>query len=103
MRLTDLEPWFFRRVVENGRETLVPVATLAEAQGVFFTCPKCQEHSLCVFFRDRGVPDDAQPGPGRWAPSGTGLHDLTLSPSIDLSRGGGGCGWHGFVHNGEAR
>lgn len=94
-----------RRRFKEGDETI------ATAQGVMFLCPVCYErnsgpvgtHSVLIWFRDRGVPPDETPGPGRWAVSGTGLTDLTLSPSIDLSANEGGCGWHGWVENGIAR
>lgn len=89
-------------------ETWRHVDTLAEADGVSFSCPKCyrdkpggQHHVLCWF--EGRVPDHAQPGPGRWKPSGTGLADLTFvgprAASVLLQ---GGCRWHGFVKNGEA-
>ena len=51
-------------------------------------------HSVICWFRDRGVPDEAKPGPARWPASGTGVTDLTLTPSIQLL---GGCNWHGFI------
>jgi hypothetical protein len=92
------------------------VDTLAEAQGIWFLCPKCfaanggavGTHAIDVSFAGRGVADnqgshgrDGQPT--RWAVSGTGFEDLTLSPSIDLAgRDGKGCCWHGFVTHGEA-
>lgn len=56
-------------------------------------------HSVVVCFRDRGVPDDATPGPERSvvAPSSRDLSTPTLTPSIALR-----C-WHGFVTRGEAK
>jgi hypothetical protein len=82
-----------------------------EAQGIRFLCPKCFEanggpvgtHVVICWSRSRGVPDSAEPGPGRWTLDGTGLADLTLngdgsSRSVLLL---GGCGWHGFITNGE--
>lgn len=50
------------------------------------------------------VPDDAEPKPGRWNPTGTGYGDLSFVPgkksnSVLLL---GGCAWHGFITNGEA-
>jgi hypothetical protein len=60
-------------------------------------------HFVLCWFKDRGVPDTQDPKPGRWNPSGTGLHDLTFVPpgavSVLLT---GGCDWHGFVKNGDA-
>ena len=44
-------------------------------------------------------PESRTGGPRpRWTMAGTGLHDLTLSPSVDV--GQPSC-WHGFVLNGE--
>jgi hypothetical protein len=87
------------------------VATLAEADGVFFLCPKCfaanngpvGTHGVICWFEGK-VPDDAVPGPGRWNPIGTSLDDLTFVPgkkshSVALI---GGCAWHGFVASGDA-
>lgn len=85
---------------------------LEGADGVCFLCPKCFAenggssvgvHSVICWFVGR-VPPELTPGPGRWNPSGTGLDDLTFVPpgatSVQLT--GGGCGWHGFVTNGNA-
>ena len=131
MKLTDLEAEFLRwekrfegvpYIKPAGGEfgdpfervVHVSVPTLAEAQGVQFLCPKCYAenggargvHLVVCWSRSRGVPDEATPGPGRWTLVGTGLHDLTLNGdppgaarSVLLTSG---CGWHGFVTNGEA-
>jgi hypothetical protein len=108
MKLAELEPQFTRIASPGHYED---VATLAEAQGVMFLCPKCfaknggnvGTHSIMVWFRDRGVPADEVPGPGRWIATGTGYEDLTTSPSINLENPDHvGCEWHGFVTNGEA-
>ena len=122
MKFTDLDPQFMRielrtttwtRVlgdplvwkagdpteqVTGEREYHINVDTLAEAQGVRFTCPKCNSHSLVCWFKDRGVPDSAVPGPGRWVAAGTGYADFSASPSILLTSG---CRWHGYVTNGN--
>ncbi len=79
----------------------------ASAQGIIFLCPKCfaanggpvGTHGVLCWFKDRGVPDEAVPGPARWIATGVGYADLTLAPSILLT--GAGCAWHGFVTNGE--
>ncbi len=122
MRLTDLEPTFLTVSFPIDTWTVVDdlgttsektgprqhhhhVAELAGAQGVMFLCPKCTAaggaggvHQVLVWFRDRGVPAEAEPAPGRWVVSGSGYGDLTLSPSIDIKEG---CKWHGYVTNGE--
>lgn len=105
MRLLELEPeWMQWSKDPTGQVHLPKVATLADAHGILFVCPKCivtnggriGTHSAICWFRGR-VPDEATPGPGRWNVSGTDFNDLTLSPSIQLI---GGCSWHGFIRNG---
>jgi hypothetical protein len=137
MKLRDLDPWFIRyesrietweRVlgdplkwksgdptesVTGPREYMVKVETLAEAQGIFFQCPKCAAiahqpgrgpHYVQVTFAGRGATNaqgcHGKSGePTRWEVSGTGFDDLTTKPSILLY---GGCEWHGFITNGDA-
>ena len=86
------------------------VDTLAEADGVWFLCPKCYAdnggevgtHSVICWFVGK-VPDDAEPKPGRWVPSGSGIDDLTfVGPNAASVLLTGGCRWHGFVRNGDA-
>jgi hypothetical protein len=110
MRLSD--GWMFQFVrYEDGGKSLPKVATAQEADGVMFTCPLCASDSvdtsdgkrsghvvLCWFVGK--VPTDASPGPGRWTFSGSTIEDLTLNPSVFLN--GVGCGWHGWVKNGDA-
>lgn len=124
MRLVDLHPrWVFEYDPANGAmrqahdvntpvpddddERDLPTITAATAQGVLFLCPVCfaknngprgTESVLC-WFRGRGIPDNAEPGPGRWAATGAGFRDLTLSPSVNVHNEH----WHGFVINGEIR
>lgn len=118
MRLVDLEPEFVRYRTDTGpsgvRQILSPAANLAEAQGVMFLCPVCfarnggsvGTHLIAVTFHGRGATDDqgsrGRGGqPSRWHATGSSAEDLTLTPSIDL--GPGGCGWHGFITNGDVR
>lgn len=90
---------------EENRTHLIPVESLAAAQLLSFICPKCKDHHVHVSLEDRGVLDhqgtrNAQGLPSRWrVVGGTGLHDLSLQPSIFLSTS---CGWHGYVTNGKA-
>lgn len=114
MKLRDLEAEFLRYEVRPDGIFFVHVETIAEAQGVEFLCPKCfaanggaiGTHGVVCWSRSRGVPDSAEPGPGRWSLVGTGLDDLTLNAdppstarSVQLN---GGCAWHGFVTAGDA-
>ena len=104
---TILEGELWRRMYDGA---ILPTATLSEADGVSFLCPKCftenggnvGTHRVLCWFAGR-VPDDLDPKPGRWHPAGASLEDLTFigpgSVSVELV---GGCQWHGFVRNGEA-
>lgn len=108
MKLVDLEPRFL-----HVRPSHFPhVERIEDAQGLMFLCPACfarndgpvGTHEVLVWFADRGVDPAHVASPRRWKVTGTGFHDLTLSPSIDLSNArGSGCQWHGWVRDGEAR
>lgn len=111
--LRCLEARFVRHTSPQGSYAIEP--TIESADGICFVCPLCWlalkdsnydpnvgvrgvHHVLC--WRPR-VPAGVSPGPGRWDLHGTGLNDVTLvagSSSIHLQ---GGCGWHGYVRNGE--
>lgn len=98
---------------KTGPTEYIPeVDALDQADGVWFLCPKCYvdnggpvgTHAVLCWFVGR-VPDDVDPKPGRWTPTGTGLSDLTFVPSPGRSHSVllmAGCGWHGFVTNGDA-
>jgi len=118
-RLTD--PWFEAEFLANTTATgHRSQDSIDGADGVFFWCP-CgygkpeypieggRPHGVIVSFANpRGcspAPPDAGSrsrtgGPSRWTMSGTGLNDLTLSPSVDV--GTPSC-WHGWIQNGEVR
>lgn len=123
MRLVDLKPrWLRWEKVFCGLETDNPrgfsifharAASLAEAHGIIFLCPKCfavnggpvGTHSVICWFEGR-VPEEAEPAPGRWNPVPTDatFENLSFVPgakpnSVLLI---GGCAWHGFITNGEA-
>lgn len=99
----------FRRIVVPGR-TIEQVKRLADAQGVWFLCPKCWRanggpvgtHGVLCWFQGRGVPAGEAPGPGRWNARGTSLDDLTLEAGSSSILLRGGCAWHGFVRDGRA-
>ncbi len=110
-RLRDLNAHFLK-VIDN--KTFKHVDSLAEANGIWFLCPKCfaansgpsGTHGVICWSRSRGAPEDIEPLPGRWSMNGTSLDDLTLNVdppgtarSVLLI---GGCEWHGFVNNGDA-
>lgn len=95
----------------------VSVATLDEAHGIRFGCPLCfhgqvpgqvaRAHNVLIGFAERAPPGtfsrNDQGQDSRWAVSGTGFEDLTLTPSIWNDKSGaaqGRCSWHGFITNG---
>ncbi len=90
----------------------IPAATVAEAQGIIFLCPKCftenggarGTHTVMVTFSGRGVPDDVgsrgTAGPTRWTATGDSIERLSTTPSILLPPPC--CGWHGYLTDGHA-
>lgn len=113
--LSRLEAAFYRSIPngdpDGGDWICTPVENIADAQCVQFLCPKCfaanngsvGTHWIKCWFNGRGVPDHYLPGPGRWNPSGTGLHDLTfVGPGATSVLLTSGCGWHGWIENGQA-
>lgn len=105
-RLSD--PWFeaefYGRV--EGDLHWDQGSEIEGAQGLSLNCP-CGQHSLMIpFANPRNAPSlPADHGPvardgshhPRWTMSGSGLSDLTLTPSVDV--GTPSC-WHGFITNG---
>ncbi len=94
--LRELSAKLVHSTTEGWRE----VDAMADADGVIFDCPGCREHSVLVFFEDAPAnPFPANPGGKRWQHTGTGLDDLTTTPSIHLLSG---CRWHGWLRDGAA-
>lgn len=127
MKLRDLDARFVRYTKTGGHTDFDEnehLLDFAEAHGIMFQCPKCAAgceireeldpwygkrrsavgaHYVQCWFAGRGVPDSADPKPGRWHPSGTGIDDLTfMGPGAASVLLTSGCGWHGFVKNGDA-
>lgn len=106
LRLTELDPQFLKRIDDNNFRH---VDSIAEADGVMFICPLCfvnngkndvGVHSVLCW--NPSVPQTTEPVPGRWNLRGTGYEDLTLEAgSSSILLAGEGCGWHGFIRNGE--
>lgn len=110
IRLSRLKPRLLKIKTAN---TYVEVESLCEAQGIQFLCPKCYldnngaagTHLVCCWFRNREVPDNVPPGPGRWTPHGDSIDNLTFVPgeppmavSVLLNNA---CGWHGYITDGN--
>ncbi len=107
MRLSELEPEWLCEGDSRVTMRRINNATPATAQGLLFLCPVCFKknngpvgtHSIIVWFKDRGVAADREPLPERWEATGTSFDDLTLNPSIDISKNNPG-EWHGCIING---
>jgi hypothetical protein len=105
MKLTDLNPQFLGAGGEgvfNADGTPAPERTGA---GLRFDCPcgNCKDEWERVFVRFKNPLDGGPPVGGEplWTRTGETFENLTLTPSILRSKERGGCGWHGFVTNGE--
>lgn len=126
MRLSELDARFVRWLppgepYPSGGWAFVD--TWAEAQGLWFQCPKCAldkpragsgfegvHYILCWFRNPRQlspVADDVEPTPGRWWAEGEGIADLTFGhgepkkpKSVRLL---GGCNAHFHITAGEIR
>lgn len=94
----DFEATFYTKIV--GGPGFQCIDALHGAHGVIFACP-CGGHTMMIpFANPRGVTRE-HPVTG-WQMQGSGLHDLTLTPSILVDSGHpqGSC-WHGFITAGE--
>jgi hypothetical protein len=69
--------------------------------GMLFDCPcgKC-EHHVCIMFRNP-IEGPAYTERPSWQRTGESFETMTLSPSVHKDPALGGCGWHGWVRNGE--
>ena len=105
MKLTELNP----RWVGVGGEGISdrngnPVQR-RDGIGVTFDCP-CRICGIALYIRFTNPLDEGSKlseeeyGPA-WERTGETFETLTLRPSILRSKDKGGCGWHGFVTNGE--
>ena len=118
-KLTD--PWFEAEFY--GEATVLSHRLqgnkIEGAQGLFLWCPcgygkkefpveGARPHGVMIpFANPRNAPElpechgptskDGKHRP-RWTMTGTGLEDLTITPSVDV--GNNSC-WHGFIKNGE--
>ena len=117
MRLRQLEATFVRILRDEekigdevGHHVFREIGDRRDgADGVMFLCPKCfaanggRVGTHCVICSFAHVPQTVSPQPGRWEPAGAGLDDLTFTgPGAASVLLIGGCGWHGFLKNGDA-
>jgi hypothetical protein len=95
MKLSELEP---RWVGHSNSGVLLRM-------GITFLCPHCRSIRIGVMFRNPSVtglngeivwPEQSK----QWHHEGETFNDLTLTPSIDVSKYGH---WHGTIVLGEIR
>lgn len=104
MKLVDLNPVFLSHggpgVTRSSDGAPIPVT---EGVGVIFDCP-CgnhdEEHRCYVAFSNPIGPGDYVDDKG-WKRVGETFETLSLTPSIYRRTDWGGCGWHGFITNGD--
>lgn len=94
MRLVDLNPEFAIAAENDSRGV-----------GLIFDCPcSCGVRRWIPFANPIGGGESiTKQAGGGWKRTGDSMDTLTLSPSILFRRseGSSGCGWHGWIKNGE--
>jgi hypothetical protein len=102
MRLTDLNPrWcgYGGEFIHDKDGNPVP---FQHGIGVIFDCPcGCDQPCFVPFENPLDGSHPIYPENARWRRTGDTFESLTTEPSILRSKDKGGCGWHGFITNGE--
>jgi hypothetical protein len=103
VRLVDLDPRWVGHGGEHIRRADGSPAPERHGVGVIFNCPCGACESLCYVPFDNPLDGGAALEPGRplWHRQGETFETLTLTPSLLRTRSAGGCGWHGFITNGD--
>lgn len=102
MKLTELDPQWVGAGGEGISDKDGNPVPERHGVGVLFDCPDGCGFPCYVSFQnplDGGPPHDASRP--LWTRTGEAFETLTLAPSILRAKEKGGCGWHGFVTNGE--
>ena len=101
MKLTDLTPRYYGAGGPGITKADGTPAPHRKGVGLSFDCPcGCGKRRHCDFSNplDGGAPLRARP---QWERIGDDFQSMTLSPSIYAPKNKGGCGWHGWLKNGE--
>jgi hypothetical protein len=103
VKLIDLDPTWFGSGGEGITDKDGNPVPERHGIGVIFRCPCGTPECWCaVPFKN---PLDGKPADPyyqtAWVREGETFETLTLSPSILRSKERGGCGWHGYIKNGE--
>lgn len=103
MRLVDLNPQFLGAGGEGVTRADGSPAPERDGVGVEFDCP-CGDHAedhRCYVPFANPIDGGEQLESKGWQRTGDTFETLTLTPSILRNPIRGGCGWHGFITNGE--
>ena len=103
MKLTDLHPYFLGNGGEGVSDADGSPVPYREGVALGCDCPcgACGQ-DLCIPFKNPiGGGPPIYPDGASWQRTGETFETLTLTPSILRNRDKGGCGWHGFITNGE--
>ncbi len=103
MKLTDLDPSWMGAGGEGISDKDGNPVPERHGVGVVLDCPCGCGIPLYVPFLnplDGGPAHDPQRR-NNWQRTGETFETLTLTPSILRNKEKGGCGWHGFITNGE--
>lgn len=102
MRLTELGPNWVGAGGEGISDKDGNPVPARHGVGVAFDCPcGCGTHCYVPFANPLDGGPTLQSERLGWQRTGETFETLTLTPSILRSKEHGGCGWHGFVTNGE--
>jgi hypothetical protein len=104
VKLTELNPSFVGYGGEGISDKDGNTVPRREGVGLHFDCPCGCDQPCFVYFSnplDGGATVNGA-GPA-WTRTGTDFETLTLAPSILRSKERGGCGWHGWITDGEVR
>ena len=102
MKLADLNPTFFDYGGEGVTKADGSPVPRRSGVGMIFDCPcgKCGVQAQVEF----SLALDGEPWRPKtptWTRMGDSFDTMTLSPSIHRAERLGGCGWHGWVRNGN--
>jgi len=89
IKLTNLNPNFFS-------------ASGAMGAGIFFDCPcGCNQRRHVAFSNPIHGENNLSKDRPVWKRTGDKFESMTLTPSIHIVKEKGGCGWHGYLTDGE--
>ncbi len=103
MKLTDLHAQIADAGGEGIYQADMTPAPRRIGVGLYLDCPCGCGKMHVLHFQNPidGGAHYADRGQTTWVRTGTTLEALTLRPSILFDPVKGGCGWHGFITNGE--